>query len=437
MDPLITVHFLLSINQRKDAKTVLDIIQKYATTLQQIDVVAKLYSDLKCYRECLDLAYRAQQLVTTVEEKNTVRKNIIASLLNTNKPVDALTYIEEIEKENKNDHDNLLNKAFAFYLLNRKKEGEQTLRSILEEPHTEEIDNKVRFNLGSYDLYNGEFKKGNRTVLLDEKKINTRLQFSFPKHNYWSGEVIPGKTILICAEAGIGDEIINVRFCNNLKQLGMNPIWYTDRKDLAAVFNRCGFTTITDKNQYNPNWLWCYSMPISVYLDLDEHQLWNGPYLFAQNKKESLVGKFKIGIKCSGNPEYEQNLHRTVPFNDLIDCIPTTSTIYSFHIDNDSEEHHRVHSLKDKINTWDDTLDYINQMDLVISSCTSVLHAASAMDKKTIAMIPILNYHIWAKPGNYSDWYSKNTRIIRQTQCDNWDSAFKELKQHLHNEVYK
>ena len=171
-------------------------------------------------------------------------------------------------------------------------------------------------------------------------------------------------------------------------------------------------------------------MSVPCYLDLNEDDLWNGPYLTALNKKLSLPGSKKIGIKTTGNPAYEQELHRIIPFNDLIECIPSDYTIYSFHVDEEFN-HPRVISLKNKINNWDDTLDYINQMDLIVSSCTSLAHAAGALGKETIVIVPIFTYYVWAFPSSHTKWYGKNLTILRQTDYNNWNSPLNDLKKIL------
>jgi hypothetical protein len=93
--------------------------------------------------------------------------------------------------------------------------------------------------------------------------------------------------------------------------------------------------------------------------------------------------------------------------------------------------HPRVISLKDKIKTWDDTLDYLNQMDLIVSSCSSLIHAAGTIGKKSYVLVPILNYYVWAKPEYHSKWYDESLTVLRQTEYDNWNSPLIELKELL------
>lgn len=429
MNPLATAEFFIFLKQFEKAKIVLDLLKPLANNIQDIDRLGKLYAEIREFNDTLELGKKIYELVDNPQSKFDARVNIIRAYLNLNKPIEALQHILINEQERPNDHPNQMDKAMCLFLLDRKDEGEVILRKILTEQHTEDIDFRVNFNLGTYDLRNGKFKEGLRHVLLDGRKLNIWHEFKFPKSQLWEGTPQPGKTIVLCAEGGIGDEIISVRFMKHFKDVGMNPIWYTDRKDIASIFERCGFRTISNLKQIPNDWLWSYSMPAPTYLDLEEDDLWHGPYLTSLNRAPKLPnsGKKKIGIKCMGNPKYDQDLHRTIPFEQLIDSIPDEYEIYSFHIDEDFQ-HPRVTQLKDKIKSWDDTLDYIEQMDLIVSSCTSLIHAAGSIGKESIVIIPILTYYTWARPAYHTKWYGDNLTILRQTEYDNWNKPLDELK---------
>jgi hypothetical protein len=430
MNPLLTAEFFISHRDSTSAKIVLDLMKPYATTIPQMDALGKLYADIREFNDTLELAHKIYQLVDAPDAKFDARVNIIRAYLNLNKPIEALKYINLNDQQRFNDHPNQMDKAMALFLLGDKDAGEAILRHILTEPHTEDVDNRVRFNLGTYDLRKGKFKEGMRQVLLGGRKLNIWHKFKFSQDQLWEGEPQPGKNIIVCAEGGIGDEIISVRFMKHLKDVGMNPIWYTDRLDIATIFNRNGFETISTVETVPQGWLWTYSMPVPSYLNLEPTDLWYGPYLTPLRRLPTLEGKKKIGIKCMGNPKYDQDLHRTIPFEQLIDQIPEDYTIYSFHVDEDFC-HPRVINLKDKIKTWDDTLDYLDQMDIVVSSCTSLIHAAGAMGKESIVIVPILTYYTWATMEKHSPWYGDNLTVLFQTEYDNWNAPLAQLKDML------
>ena len=427
MNPLATAEFLISIKQNDKAKIALDLIKPYATSIPQMDAMGKLYSDIREFNDTLELAQRMYDVIDDPQGKYDSRVNIIRAYLNLNEPHKALEQVLINEQTDPNDHPNQMDKAMCYFLLNRKKEGEAILRNILTQPRTEDVDFRVNFNLGTYDLANGNFKEGLSHVLLDGRKLNIWFEFKYPQEQFWDGDIQPGKTVVLCAEGGIGDEIISVRFMRHLKAAGMNPIWQTNRKDIINLFNRNGFKTIQELKNIPPNWLWTYSMATPTYLNVSEDDLWNGPYLKPLNQSPILPGKKKLGIKTMGNPKYDQDLHRTIPWNETIDCIPEDYEIYSFHIDEDFN-HPRVTNLKDKIKSWEDTLDYIDQMDVIVSSCSSLIHAAGSIGKKSYVLVPILNYYVWARPDYHTKWYDESLTILRQQEYDNWNAPLNELK---------
>lgn len=431
-NPLETVQFLVDIKQNEKAKQVLDIMKPLASSVSELDQLGKLYSEIREFTDCLELAHKIYDQCESQKDKWDARVNIIRAHLNLNQPEDALKYIEINERLNPKDHANRMDKAMVYFLLNRKKEGEKLLKEILSEPHDEDIDKRIKFNLGTYELANGNFKDGLFKFLCEGRKLNIWQKYELPKEKLWTGGSQPGKTIVICSEGGIGDEIIDVRFIKYFERLDMKAVWYTTRKDLANIFNRCGLPTITDLKNIPKDYLWTYGMQVPVFLDVDEDDLWHGPYLKAKKEKNILPGKIKVGIKHMGNSKYDQDLHRTVPLEQLIDAIPKDCTIYSLNVDEDVN-HPRVMPLKNHIKTWDDTLDYIDQMDYIVSSCTSVAHAAAALGKKTYVIVPILNYYVWAKPEKHSSWYGNNVTILRQQEYNNWNAPIVELKEILYN----
>lgn len=430
-NPLDAAEFFAEMKEFGKAKIVLDLLKPYANTIDDIDRIGVLYAKIREFDITLELAKKIDSIIPNDdhEGKYTCRVNMIRAHLNLNQPNKALELILINEKEKPKDHANQMDKAMVYFLLNEKDKGEGILRNILTQPRSKDIDNRVRFNLGTYDLQKGNFKEGLRHVLLDGKLLNIWETYKLDITR-WDGKTYPGKTILVAYEAGIGDEIINIRWQKHIQDRGMNCVYYTQRKDLAQVFKDNGYNIITDLKDIQSDWLWTYSMETPVWLDVDYKDLWQGPYLKAKGTADKLPGKFKIGLKYSGNLKYDQDLHRTVPKNLLLDCMPEDATLYSFQVFDDIDfNDDRVIPLRDKIKSWDDTLNYIDQMDLIISSCTSLPHAASAIGKETIVMVPILNYYTWAyKHSKHSAWYGKSTTILRQQEYDNWNAPLEELK---------
>jgi hypothetical protein len=68
-------------------------------------------------------------------------------------------------------------------------------------------------------------------------------------------------------------------------------------------------------------------------------------------------------------------------------------------------------------------------MDCIVSSCTSIVHAAGAMGKRTFVMVPIAEYYIWttSKRDGTSPWYGDNFYVSRQTKVRSWKEPLEEV----------
>ena len=83
------------------------------------------------------------------------------------------------------------------------------------------------------------------------------------------------------------------------------------------------------------------------------------------------------------------------------------------------------------MNTYEDTLNIIDQLDIGVTSCTSIGHAAAAMGKQTIIITPISAYYTWCHSMKQSPWYGSNLTILRQQKPRSWNEPLQELKELL------
>jgi hypothetical protein len=50
------------------------------------------------------------------------------------------------------------------------------------------------------------------------------------------------------------------------------------------------------------------------------------------------------------------------------------------------------------------------------------------MGKRTIIMVPIMEYYTWVEGNSSSSWYGDKLTLIRQQKPEQWDEAYAELK---------
>ena len=453
---------LKNLGETKLAKQVVDVFAKNAFSFEQQDNVSKCYFKLKYYDDAIKHGEKALVQAHSPQLMYVTRFNLTNVYNHANYPEKALTYINANEKLIPNDPDLMLEKAYALFLSNKKFEAEKILHHVLEnyKDLPEETIVKIKFNLGTYYLYHDEFQKGLRHFILDGAKMrlwNTETIFSRNKGlnlPFWEGSP-DVKNLVVYAEAGSGDEIINIRFMKHLKERGINAYWYAvwhkelwkdERKGLLEIFKNSGFPVITKLEELKdiPDLKWTYSMHLPIYLNLEYKDLWEKPYISSSKEfddKHKLDGKSpRIGIRWQGSPAYDHDLHRSYPLKELYNVLEKINgTFYSLQRDNGLDELKdcpKIIDLSDKLVSFQDTLGIIQNLDFVITSCTSIAHLAAASGKRVFVMVPISAYYVWSHSGDQSPWYGDHVTLIRQEKPRSWKEPIEKLKNILIKEGY-
>jgi hypothetical protein len=427
-----TILKLLSTGKRDTCWELLEHFFDKATTLAEFDAIGELALKTEHRELHLKCAETAHGVSLTSDEKRASRHNLINAYNMMNYPEKAVYYAELQLKQTPDDYQSLCQKAANTSLMGNKEEGEKLLDELLvkfPDKHKE-----LQSMLSGRYLRNGELAKGIHSFTEAIKGKNELFDAQLQMKR-WDGIPRPGRTIYVDGEGGIGDEVINIRFFNRIKDLGMRPvlcspnnIFYKEKNDL---FVRNGFEVLCESFSIDRRELWTPMMGLPSVLNLSEDDLWKGPYLTPLKNKKIESKKFKIGIKCSGNPYFAQDEYRKIPFDLMLSYLPKEAEIY--YIDKLKVNHPRVTDLADEINNWEDTLDIIDSMDCIVSSCTSLVHAAGAIGKTTIVAVPIAEYYIWTTSRrDYSTpWYGENFYVIRQRKMRNWHEPLKQVSEQV------
>jgi hypothetical protein len=425
---------LLYQEKRELVFEILEYYFKKATTVGDFDTLG--YLSLKAehrqlYLKCAEAAYiraeNSQQLFIS-------RSNLYKAYNALNEPDKALFYIDLNLKIAPDDFETQTQRAFNLALKGEKKLSEDILLDLLEKHPDRKED--MRSALSGKLLREGNTAEGILSFLGTFKPKGGKFD-DILKMSRWTGIIQPGKTIYIEGEGGIGDEFVNIRFFKYLKDLGMNPILYSSwsqyREDTVNLFRRNGFNVITETYSIDRRQLWAPLMSLPGYLNLTESKLWYGTYLTPMKKPKNKISsnKFKIGIKCSGNPYFSQDEYRKIPLEKMLEYLPQDAEIY--YIDKQPVSNDRVINLSSRIESWEDTLDFIDQMDCIVSSCTSLVHAAGAIGKTTFVIVPIAEYYIWttSSKATRSPWYGENFQVHKQTLVKSWDEPLRAVNQEL------
>lgn len=297
-------------------------------------------------------------------------------------------------------------------------EHDKSYRILKELEKDDPTDDRVAFNLGWDELAKGNLLTGHK--LLDRGRNedvygNQSIGSSKP---IWNGE--RNVTVLMVLEGGLGDQLHGIRYAKNIAEYG-NKVVVAGSQELSTILQDCeGVSAFVQDDialgVYHDYWL--PSMSAVVSLNLEFKDLSSTPYI-----KRTRASEGKVGVKWSGNPEFEHEQYRVFPKELMFDAVKDQDCI-SLQKEGDIPDWMGESFLE----SWEDTKDEISKCDLVISSCTSVAHLSAAMGIETWIVVPILPYYLWALPGDTTPHYECVT-IFRQEQYNKWEEPFMRIKE--------
>ena len=226
-----------------------------------------------------------------------------------------------------------------------------------------------------------------------------------------------------------------IRYASCLKERGAYVI-VSARKGLEKLFSSLDWIDLV-LEQSEPLVAFDYQLPMmslayrcdTLVSKVNEHM----PYLKAPSKRPTLQTdkRVKIGIVWGASNtggSYAKKVFSLAFFKPLFHH--SAMALYSLQIGQDSailqEEPYReaIVNLADEIDDFNDTAAIIEQLDLVITTDTSVAHLAGGMGKPVWVLLQKTADWRWGVYGEKSVWYP-SARLFRQLSWDDWESVFK------------
>ena len=305
--------------------------------------------------------------------------------------------------------------------------------------------NRSAFNRGWFYLAKGELSKG-LTLLEKGRALNAwgnEGQMGEMFSARWDGKQdLKDKFVLIYMEGGHGDEILNVRFVKQIIDKGAKVI-IACRPTLAPLFARIeGVSAVAQVDILRGVWHDYYipSFSLAHLLGCEYEDLKGESYITPNDRCvkrfSNYIKKdgFKVGIRWAGNQKFEHEQMRGFPFKGFYDAVNQEGVdLYSLQLSDASHidvSKYNITDLEEHLTDWEQTAGAIANLDLVITSCTSIAHLSAAMGKETWVIVPTMPYYVWAVPGSKSSWYD-SVNLIRQEEFGNWDKPFTKVKQEL------
>ena len=153
---------------------------------------------------------------------------------------------------------------------------------------------------------------------------------------------------------------------------------------------------------------------------------------------------FNIGIIWAGNPQNENDIHRSMPLS-CFEPLARIPGVQLFSFQKDQIHRDALKELPDNLNIIDlgvlfdnfaDTASAIKQMDLMICVETSVAHLSGALGHPTWLLLPTIPDWRWLLDCDTSPWY-QSLRIFRQKKDRDWTGLLEIVRNALLPVIFK
>ena len=279
--------------------------------------------------------------------------------------------------------------------------------------------------------------------------------FGFPE---WRGESLAGKSVLVYAEQGLGDQIMFASCLPDLLQhAGRCVIECAPR--LERLFRRSfprAAVYAGDQTSRDSGWISRFgaidyqvaigSLPLHFRSDLSCFRYHRG-YLQTDSERcaywrkrlEMLGAGPKIGISWRGGAVSTRRELRSIPLQQWLPLVSQASCHFvSLQYGDNGEESGRfarehgvsVHHWQQAIDDYDETAALIAGLDLIISVQTAVAHLSGALGKPAWVLVPAVPEWRYLQSGDVMPWYP-SVRLFRQQQRDAWIPVITEIAQRL------
>ena len=151
------------------------------------------------------------------------------------------------------------------------------------------------------------------------------------------------------------------------------------------------------------------------------------------------VKKLKVGLSWQGNPGYETDYLRSIPFSVLTPLIENSEAEFvSIQKENTAEVISTMSRFLnlgpelDEVDSFIDTAAVMMDLDLIITSDTATAHLAGALGRPVWLLLNSAPDWRWQLNRQDSPWYP-TMRLFRQLSPGDWTTVIKEVITALKN----
>jgi len=302
--------------------------------------------------------------------------------------------------------------------------------SLLEDPVG------ARFNRGMCLLLSGDFAQGWREYEMRWQTEDWSIGWDISQRPLWDGETdIAGQTIMLYAEQGLGDTIQFCRYVPMVVALGARVIIGVPAALQTLLESLDPAIEVVDHYRSPPRFdAHCslMSLPRAFRTDFGSIPA-RVPYLAPPEAYRALWRERlgprrgpRIGLAWSGG---EKPHGRSIPLETVAPLLAMLPEVYCLQRDLRPQDvpalamQPGIRFFGGALRDFCDTAALIEEMDLVISIDTSVLHLAGALGRPAWVMLAYAADWRWLAGRNDSPWYP-TMRLFRQRSPGDWAGVF-------------
>ena len=275
--------------------------------------------------------------------------------------------------------------------------------------------------------------------------------YVFPE---WRGEPLTGKTVLVYAEQGLGDQVMFASCLPDLiARAGRCVLECTPRLERLLRRSFPGATLhAAEQSDVDTGWLaqvgpvdcqvalgslpgffrrqWSDFPQHAGYLRADSARVehWRGR-LCALGTGPHIGISWRGGVTSTRRPLRSMQLSELRPLVQRKDAVFVSLQYGECHAEIEAllrSAGVRVHHWQEAIDDYDETAALVTALDLVISVQTAVVHLAGALGKPAWVLVPAVAEWRYLQSGDSMPWYP-SLRLFRQQQAGQWQPVIAEV----------
>jgi tetratricopeptide (TPR) repeat protein len=306
------------------------------------------------------------------------------------------------------------------------------------------------FNSSLCYLQTGRFEQGWRLYEWRKRLPAAGPAFAGPQPRWTGKEDIEGKTLFLYSEQGLGDTIQFCRYAKLVEARGARVIMLVQPALLQLLSGLSSTIRVIAERRSLPDIDYhCALMSLpQAFATTFEDIPGENPYLFADQDRvlqwRERIGSagFTIGI-CWQGRKHHADIGRSFPLTmftriSKIEGVrlvslqkgPGTEQLDSI------AQHMAVERLGEAydMGSFMDTAAVMQNLDLVITSDTSIAHLAGALGRRTFVVLKHVADWRWFVDREASPWYPRH-RLFRQSGRGDWQSAFDAVYEEIVRQV--